>query len=274
MAHAEDTFTIKTDKIRSEQGGPICYIVQMCTKSITDSLTYSIFSPCLGNPTWLTANTLTTLTLEIMNSISREGLQYYWVTCDERNHHSSSKYNFPETLNWYNQFKCSKKNIEKGWKLGSSQRSSRAAGCCSVREQNKQSPEMWLFSETHIMFVMWMGYFGVITMWLSCEHLRSTQICANARRTIHKLFQCQDLCENTILFGLTCLRRHASRTRRHLPWWCGNCRLESDHWGRWPLVQPACGWRSATVWWGCACRNEDKKAKKIENSHLLYRQSE
>lgn len=139
----------------------------MCTKSITDSLTYSIFSPCLGNPPWLTANTLTTLTLEIMTSISCEGLQYYWVTCDERNHHSSSKYNFPEILNWYNQFKCSKKNIEKGWELGSSQRSSRAAGCCSAREQNKQLPEMWLFSETHLMFVDSCEW--VILVWSLCD---------------------------------------------------------------------------------------------------------
>lgn len=52
-----------------------------------------------------------------MNSISCEGLQYYWVTCDERNHQSASKYTFPKILNWYNQFKCSKKNIENGRKL-------------------------------------------------------------------------------------------------------------------------------------------------------------
>lgn len=221
----------RQNKKRTRRTYSICYIVQMCTKSIMDTLTYSIFSPCLGNPTWLTANTLTTLTLEITNSISREGLQYYWVTCDERNHHSSSKYNFPETLNWYNQFKCSKKNIEKGWELGSSQRSSRAAFLLFGKraEQAITGDVAFLRNTYNVCRFTWMGYFGVITMWLSCEHLWSTQICVNARRTINKLFQCQDLCENTILFGLTCLRRHASRTRQHLPWWCGNCRLESDH---------------------------------------------
>lgn len=88
-----------------------------CALKALVTVTYSIFSPFLGNPPRLTANKLTTLTLEMMNSVSCEGLQYYWVTCDERDHRSTSKYNFPEILNCYNQFKCSKKNIEKGWEL-------------------------------------------------------------------------------------------------------------------------------------------------------------
>lgn len=115
-----------------------------------------------------------------------------------------------------------------------------------------------------------MGNFCAITMWLSSDCLWSTCICVNTRRVIHKLFQCQDLCQNKISFKLTCLRRHASRTQPHLPWWCGSCRLGRDHWGRWPSVQPACGWRSVTVWWGCACRNKKiRRQKELEFTPAL-----
>lgn len=68
---------------------------------------------------------------------------------------------------------------------------------------------------------------------------------------------------------LTCLQRRASRTRQRLPWWCGSYHLETDHWGKWPSAQPAYGWRSETVWWGCACRykHTEKKENKISQLH-------
>lgn len=120
---------------------------------------------------------------------------------------------------------------------------------------------------------MWMGYFCVITMWLSWECLWSTQKCANTRTVIYKLFTCQELCKNKILIGLTCLQRHASRTRRRRPWWCGSCHPEIDHRGRWPLAQPACGWRSVTAWSDCACRHEKNKKKENQSSRLHHQQS-
>lgn len=124
-------------------------------------------------------------------------------------------------------------------------------------------------SETNdVCSFMWMSYFCETILWLSSECLWSTQICVKARR--QNLILCQYVHVNNILFGLTCLQKHASRTRRRLPWWCGSCRLETDHWGRWPLAQLACGWRSATVWWGCACRYKDKKDKNRMKIHSCY----
>lgn len=117
-----------------------------------------------------------------MDPVSCEGL-HYWVTCNDSNHHSASKYNFPEMLNWYNQFKCSNKNREKGWGLSSSQ---------------KEQPCRWLlFGKTisgDMAFpgnacndcrFMWMGWFCVITMrdWALSVCGRALNLCRDLRGT-------------------------------------------------------------------------------------------
>lgn len=52
-------------------------IMCICAVKALVTVTYSIFSPFLGNPPRLPANKLTTLTLEMMNAVSCEGLQCY-----------------------------------------------------------------------------------------------------------------------------------------------------------------------------------------------------